>query len=37
VIVGIGLTERLNPASVARLGKELVAEAREVSARLAPQ
>ena len=37
VIVGIGLTERLNAASVARLGKELAAEAREVSARLATQ
>jgi DNA-binding IclR family transcriptional regulator len=37
VIVGIGLTERLDTASVAKLGKNLVAEAKEASERLAPQ
>lgn len=34
VIVGIGLTEQLKPSSLVRLGKDLVAEARETSERL---
>jgi DNA-binding IclR family transcriptional regulator len=34
VIVGIGLTEQLKPSSLGRLGKDLVAAAREISERL---
>ena len=36
IIVGIGLTEQFKPASLARLGKDLVAAAQETSQRLDP-
>jgi DNA-binding IclR family transcriptional regulator len=36
IIVGIGLTEQFKPSSLARLGKDLVAAARDASQRLDP-